>query len=165
MLAYPAILRFINADFTTAKIHGTNVRPPDQTVTLDESQQHVIDPTNPRRALDYSIEHRLHVRGRAADNTEHLGRCRLMLQCLAQFPVAFLQFLEQANVLDGNYGLVGESLEKCDLLLGEGADFRAANQNCPNRNSVAHQRHDQYGSITFLVRESLGARKLHCYNR
>ena len=58
------------------------------TVPLTESQHHVIDPTNPGRALDDGVEDRLHVRGRAADDAEHLGRCRLMLQGLAQFRIA-----------------------------------------------------------------------------
>ena len=55
-----------------------------------ESQHHVINPTNPGGALDDGIEHRLHVRRRAADDAEHLGRCRLMLQRLAQFCIALL---------------------------------------------------------------------------
>ena len=33
-----------------------------------------------------------------------------MLQRLAQFRVALAEFLEQAHVLDGDDGLVGESL-------------------------------------------------------
>ena len=88
-----------------------------------ESQHHVIDPTNPRRALDDGVEHRLHVRRRAADDAEHLGRRRLMLQRLAQFRVALAEFLEQAHVLDGDDGLVGEGFEKGDLLVGEWANF------------------------------------------
>ena len=82
------------------------------TVALAESQHHVIDPANPRRALDDGIEHRLHVRRRAADDAEHLGRRRLMLQRLAQFRVALLQFLEQPHVLDGDHRLGGEGFEQ-----------------------------------------------------
>ena len=55
---------------------------------LVESQHHVIDPTNPRGALDDGVEHRLHVRRRTADDAEHLGGRRLMLQGLAQLRVA-----------------------------------------------------------------------------
>ena len=71
--------------------------PRNHSVPLAESQHHVIDPTNPGRALDDGVEHRLHVRRRAADDAEHLGRCRLMLQRLAQFRVALLEFFEQAG--------------------------------------------------------------------
>ena len=56
-----------------------------------------------------------------------------MLQRLAQFCVALLQFFEQPHVLDGDHRLVGESFEKRDLLFREGPDFRAANHNCPDR--------------------------------
>ena len=55
----------------------------------------VIDPTNPGGALDDRVEDRLYVRGRAADDTEHLGRCRLMLQSLAQFRIALLDLLNR----------------------------------------------------------------------
>ena len=82
------------------------------TVPLAESQHQIINPTNPRRALDDRIEDRLHVRRRAADDAEHLGRCRLMLQRLAQFCVALLQFFEQPHVLDGDHGLVGKGFEQ-----------------------------------------------------
>ena len=76
--------------------------PRNHRVTLVKSQHHVIDPTNPRGALDDGVEHRLHVRRRAADDAEHLGRRRLMLQRLAQFRVALAEFLEQPHVLDGD---------------------------------------------------------------
>ena len=69
--------------------------PRNHSVPFAESQHHVINPTNPRRALDDGIEDRLHVRRRAADDAEHLGRCGLMLQGLAQFRVAFLSSLNR----------------------------------------------------------------------
>ena len=101
--------------------------PRNQNVPLVESQHHVINPTNPRRALDDGVEDRLHVRGRAADDAEHLGRCRLMLQGLAQFCVALLDFLEQPHVFDGDHRLVGEGFKQFDLPVGERTDFIAAN--------------------------------------
>ena len=80
---------------------------------------HVINPTNPRSALDDGVEDRLHVGRRAADDAEHLGCCRLMLQRLAQFRVALPEFLEQPHVLDRDHGLIGEGFEKRDLLVGK----------------------------------------------
>ena len=85
--------------------------PRNHIVPLAESQPSVINPTNPGRALDDGVENRLHVRGRAADDAKHLGRCRLMLQGLAQFRIAFLEFFEQPHVLNGNDGLIGEGLQ------------------------------------------------------
>ena len=67
--------------------------PRNHPVPFAESQHHVINPTNPGGALDDGVEDRLHVRRRAADDAEHLRRCRLMLQGLAQFRVALLSSL------------------------------------------------------------------------
>ena len=110
----------INTDLEPGIGNGywTKMSPRDNTVPLAEPQYHVIDPTNSCRALDDGIKHRLHVRRRAADDTEHLGRCGLMLQGLAQFRIALLQFFEQPHVLDGDDGLVRKGFEKRDLFLG-----------------------------------------------
>ena len=118
MLAHPAKLWLINTDLDAANGYGTKMSPRNHSVPLAESQHHIINPTNPRRALDDGVEHRLHVGRRAADDAEHLGRCRLMLQGLAQFCVALLQFFEQPHVLDGDDGLIGEGFEKLDLFIG-----------------------------------------------
>ena len=129
--------------------------PHNHSVPLMESQHHVINPTNPRGALDDGVEHRLHVRRRAADDAEHLGRCRLMLQGLAQFCVALLQFLEQPHVLDRDDRLIGEGFEQSDLLVGERTNFGSANCNHPDRNAFAQQRRGQNGPNTRLLDDSL----------
>ena len=69
--------------------------PRNHSVPLAESQHHVIDPTNPGRALDDGVKDRLHVCRRAADDAEHLGRRRLMLQGLAQFCIALANSLNR----------------------------------------------------------------------
>ena len=139
MLAHPAKLWLINTDLDAANGYGTKMSPRNHSVPLAESQHHVIDPTNPRSALDDGVEHRLHVRRRAADDAEHLGCCRLMLQGLAQFRVALLDLFEQPHVLDGDDGLVGEGFEKSDLFFGERTNFRAANYDCANGNAFSEQ--------------------------
>ncbi len=94
VLAHPAKLCLINTDLDAANgRYRTKMSPRNRSVALVESQHHVIDPTNPCCALDDGVEDRLHVRGRAADDAEHLGRRRLMLQGLAQFCIALLQSL------------------------------------------------------------------------
>ncbi len=113
--------------------------PRNHSVPLAESQHHVINPTNPRGALDDGVEDRLHVRRRAADDAEHLGRCRLMFQRFAQFCVALAELLEQPDVLDGDDRLVGEGFEERDLFIGKRTDFDAANQDSPDRNTLAKQ--------------------------
>src|SRR5215475_6598102 len=89
----------------TAHGYRTKMSTWNDGVLLTESQQHIINPTNPGCALNDGIEHRLHVRGRPADNRKHLSRCRLVLQSFPQFCVALLNLLEQSDVLDSDHGL------------------------------------------------------------
>ena len=111
--------------------------PRNHTFPVAKSQQHIVDSTNPCGALDDGVEHRLHVRGRPADDAEHFGRCRLMFQGLAQFRVAFLDFFEQPHVLDSDDGLIGKGFEESDLLFRKRTNFRAANVDHANRNTFA----------------------------
>ena len=126
----------INTDLDTGYGYRTKMGPQNHDVSLAESQHHIINPTNPRSTLDDGVEDRLHVRRRAADDAEHLGRCRLMLQGLAQFSVALAEFLEQAHVLNGDHRLVGEGFEKRDLLIGKWSNLLSTNYNYPDRNSL-----------------------------
>ena len=91
-----------------------------KTLPQAESQHQVINPANPCRALDDSIEHRLDIGRRAADDAENLARRSLLLQSFAQIRVALLEFFEQPHVLDGDHGLGGESFEERDLLSEKG---------------------------------------------
>ena len=65
-----------------------------------------------------SVEHRLQIEGRAADNLEHVGGGGLLLERLARSR-ALAQFVEQPRVLDGDDGLSGEVRHQLDLLVGE----------------------------------------------
>src|SRR5262245_22053643 len=62
----------------------------------------------PRGIFDNYVEHRLKLRGRACDYTQNLAGGRLLLQRLGEISVAFLQFLEQTDVLNGDHGLICE---------------------------------------------------------
>src|SRR6266508_4653688 len=108
MLAHPAILWRIDTDLDVTNRYGAKMSPRNRRVPLVEPQQHVIDPTNPRGALDDGVEDRLHVRGRAAYDAEHLGRRRLMLQGFAQFRIALADLPEESFVFDGDHCLIGE---------------------------------------------------------
>src|SRR5262249_44402652 len=125
MLAHPAMSRVVNTNFNSVNRHRTKMRPRNGHGSLAQPQLHVIDSTNPGGALDDGIEYRLHVRRRTADNAEHLRRCRLMLQRLAQFGVALLQFLEQSHVLDGDDRLSGKGLKQFDLSFCEWTNLRS----------------------------------------
>ena len=146
VLAYPVKLWSIDNARGTGIRYRPKMSPQDHSIPLVKSQYHIIDPTNPGRALDDGVEHRLHVRGRPADDAEHFGSRRLMLQRLAQFCIALLQFLEQPHVLDGDHGLVGKGFEERDLLVSKRLDFRSANQDRPDRNALSKQRSRKYGS-------------------
>src|SRR5262245_17810744 len=79
-------------------------------------QPRVIRLAKARRRLDERVEDRLQIERRAADDLEHIGGGGLLLQ-------RFAQLLEQACVLDGDDGLVGEAGDQGDLLIGERANF------------------------------------------
>src|SRR5262245_12550498 len=110
MLVYPAILWLIDTDCFTTDGYWTKMSPCNHHLIFAESQIHIINAANPGGALDDGVKDRLYVRGRAADDAKHLGGCRLMLQCLAQFRISLLDLLEQPHVLDGNYGLISKGL-------------------------------------------------------
>src|SRR5262245_20120082 len=119
MLAHPAIQWCVYTDLEASNGYGAQMSTCHHCVLLSESQHHVINSANPSGALNDSIQDRLHIRGRAADDTEDLGRCRLMLQRLAQFCVALLEFLEQPDVLDRDDCLISESFQQFDLFFGK----------------------------------------------
>src|SRR6185295_14740606 len=129
MLTHPEIVWLIHTDLDVVNRYGTKMSPRDQTVFLAEPQPHVINPANLCRALDDGVEDRLHICGRAADDAEHLGRRRLMVQRLAQLRVALAEFLEQADVFDGDDGLIGEGFKKFDLFFCERSHFQPAYEN------------------------------------
>src|SRR5215472_15763526 len=100
MLAHPAKMRLINTDLDAAHGYGygTPMSPRNQSVPLTESQDYVIDPTDLSRALDDSVEDRLHIRRRSADDPEYLRCRRLMFQSLPQLCIALLNLLEQPHI-------------------------------------------------------------------
>ena len=143
MLAHPAKLWLINTDLDAAEWVWDQNEPAQPCVPLAESQHHVIDPTNPRGALDDGVEDRLHVRGRAADDAEHLGRCRLMLQRLAQFCVALASSLNSRTFSMAITAWSAKVSEQLDLFVREGTNLRTADIDHPDGNSLAQQRRRQ----------------------
>src|SRR5215470_7972064 len=103
MLPHPTDRWSVNADLDWALGYGTKMGSRNHSVSILESQQHIINPTHPSGALDDGVEHRLHVRRRAADDAKHFGRRRLMLQRLPQLRVARFEFLKQSDVFNSNH--------------------------------------------------------------
>ena len=108
MFAHPTIFRYVSINFWAAHNHSSKVSAQNHGISLAQSQQYVVNATNPRSAFDNRIENRLHVRRRAANDAEHLGRGRLMLKSFAQFRVAIFELVKQADVLNGDNCLIGE---------------------------------------------------------
>jgi hypothetical protein len=57
---------------------------------------------------------------------------------LRECPIFFLQFGEQAHILDGDDGLVGKGLEKRDLAVREEFDLGAADPNGAKSETVTN---------------------------
>src|SRR5215813_10323962 len=102
----------INTDLHTTKRYRPKMGSLNHNVLLPESQKHVINPTNPRRALDDGVEDWLYVGRGSTDDAEHFRSSGLMLQGLTQFRVALLDFLEQPHVFDRDHGLVGKGFKE-----------------------------------------------------
>src|SRR5688500_18091389 len=94
---------------------------------------------NPCRTLGHRIEYWLDVCRRVRDDTQHLADRRLLLQRL-------LGFVEEANVLDRDYRLVGEGVEQADLRLAEGTYFPAIDDHAADHRCVLKQRHGEEGA-------------------
>jgi hypothetical protein len=60
--------------------------PQNRIASLVEAQQHVIDPTNARGALDDRVEHRLKISRRACDHPQNVARGRLPCERLVELP-------------------------------------------------------------------------------
>src|SRR5205085_2523594 len=86
------------------------------------------------------VKNRLHVRERAGDCGQDLTGRSLLVERFAEVLVACLKLVEQAHVLDGNHGLVGERFYQCDLLSREPARFRPRHDDRADRLAVRQSR-------------------------
>ena len=103
-----------------------------QHVPFDSVNGSVLGLAKPGCVLDERIENRLKIKRRTADDFQNFAGRRLLVQRFGEIAVAFLQFLEQPHVLDGDDGLVGEGLKQRHLLFGKRLDLRSTNGNHPN---------------------------------
>src|SRR4029077_15763695 len=163
MLSHPAMQWRIYARFGESNGYGAKMSPHNYRIPLAESQYHVINPANPGGAPNDGVEHRLHVCGRAADDSEHFGGCGLMLQGLAQLFIALLQLFEQPHVLDGDHRLIGESFQESNLFFGERTDFSSPDVDSAYRNSFSEHRYAKVSSCAKALREFLAIPKFASY--
>src|SRR5262249_3813348 len=121
----------------------TNSRCGVEPRAVKAEQQAELGLANAKRVFQHGIENRLQISRRRADDTQDLrGRC-LLLQRLAQLARALLLGLEQAYILDGDHGLVGERTQQFDLLVGEGTHCLATEHDHADGRSFPQQRDAQ----------------------
>src|ERR1051325_9188787 len=139
MLAYPAKLGRVDTDLRAAKRYRPKVSARNNGVFLTKPQHDIVNATYSCSTLHDGIEDRLHVRGRAADDAQHLGCCRLMLQRLAQLGIPLLQLFEQPHVFDRDDCLVGKRFYECDLVSRERFYLAPPHAKPTNRVSIFHE--------------------------
>ena len=117
----------------------------DETESVAFAQPQVAEPgtADAHRILQHGLEHGLKLAGRRADDLQHLGGRRLLLQRLAEIVGALAQLVEQPRVLDGDDGLAGESLQHCDLFVGERPGHKPHDAEQADRLIAAHHGHDR----------------------
>ena len=71
-----------------------------------------------------------------------------------------LHFVEQPDVADRDYGLIGESLQQADLFIAERLNRGAAQHNRADALVFAQQRHAQHRANVGPAREFPGVREL-----
>src|SRR5262245_14448880 len=124
-----------------------------EAVALAQPQYAEPGAADARSVAQHSLEHRLKVAGRTGNDLQHLRGRGLLLQRLTQVVGALTQLAEKAGVLDGNDGLRGEIGDYLNLLLREGADFLAEDDNCPHQFAFLHHRYGKYSAVSRQPRE------------
>src|SRR5579872_2284424 len=85
------------------------------------------------RTFGNRLEHRRHIGERLVDNAQDVAGRRLPLERL-------LGLVEEACVLDRDHGLVGESSDQCDLVLGEATGLFLVDREIANQLALLQQR-------------------------
>ena len=103
-------------------------------VSIHSLDDYVVRVAETGDAFGDGVKHRLEISGGSADDPEDLAGGGLLLEGLGEVDV-------QAGVFQGDRGLIGEGLEEGDLLGGEGADLRAADDDRADRHALSEHRH------------------------
>src|SRR5262245_18588917 len=161
MLAHPVPPWLTNTDRDPGNGYGTKMRPRKHHLTFAESQHLVIYIANPGGALDDAVEDWRYDCGRAADDAEHFGSCRLVFESLTQFGVTLLNLLKQPHVLDGDDRLIGKNLKKRNLLIGKRSHFRASYENRSDGKTLSQEWRSDHGVAPVAGSSRFGERKFH----
>jgi hypothetical protein len=99
------------------------------------------------------FQHRLQIEYRPTDDPEHIGGRGLLLQRLAEIAGLRLHLIEQADVADSDYRLVGERLKQGNLFVAERVHFGTAEDDRPDALILAQQRHAQNAAMAHAARQ------------
>ena len=108
--------------------------PPETSHSLHRTGPTEVGITQPRGAFSDGVEDRLQVKSGAADDLQDLAYRRLLLERL-------FCLVEEPHIFDGDDGLIGECLEKLDLLRRERLDFHAADRDATDPDAMSQERH------------------------
>src|SRR5262245_66509523 len=67
-------------------------------------------------------------------------KARLVLACFRKLPAFFLDFVEQADVFDGDHRLVGKSGDQLDLLISKRLHDTSGQDQRADRNALPEER-------------------------
>src|SRR6516225_2412928 len=129
-------------------------------VSLTKIQGAELDLADANRVRQHSLENRLQLAGRGTDDLQHFGRCRLLLEGFLEIARPGLHLVEQARVLDGDHGLVGEGLGQRDLLFGKRKNLGATENKRPDNFLLTHQGHSENRSVAHPSRHLASDREL-----
>ena len=118
-------------------------------LAVEPKDQRVLGFAQPDRVLGQRFEHWLQVEGGPPDHLEQLAGRRLLLEGHPQLAVARLQLFEQADILDGDHGLVGEGPEHLDVAGGERSRLAPLDDDGADRATIrSEHRHGEKASPT-----------------
>src|SRR6266571_2150310 len=108
---------------------------------------------NARRVFQHGLEDGGQLSWRAADDAQHLGGRRLLLQRLAQIVSALPQLVEQPRVLNGDDCLAPKASQQLDLFLGERPHLRAVDADLANELVLLQHGHVEHGASASNLEE------------
>src|SRR5262249_17765567 len=111
-----------------------------QKLTIEAEDEPAFGCTKADRVFDQRLEDRLQIERGASDHLEELARGRLLLEGDPQLAVPRLQCGEEADVLDGDDGLIGKGRHQLDLLVAEGRHFASPQSQGADRLAIAQHR-------------------------
>jgi hypothetical protein len=137
-----------------------------EVVAVDGPEDGIDGPADAPGVPHDGVEHRLVVCRRGRDRLQDLRRRRLLRQRLGEIAIPRLQLLEQPDILDRDYRLVGEGLQQLYLSFRERSRMSPTDNDRANHHPVAEHWDRQGRTVAsglgdvlqtvFLVKQDVG---------